>query len=431
MLVLRVKIWGELVGAVLWNEQRQLASFEFAPEFAESTTDLAPLTMPLEDIKRGERIFSFPNLGKATYNGLPGLLSDSLPDAFGNQIIRSWLASQGRAVNSINPIEKLGYVGIRGMGALEFEPATTPFGTQVKDIEVESLLSLTNKVLEERQAVNLNLTVDEEQAMTDLIRVGTSAGGQRPKAIIGFNPKTKAIKSGQFTLPKGFEYYMLKFDGVNEGSLGDPAGYGRIEMAYHLMAKDCGIDMMPCRLLEENGRAHFMTQRFDRGEEGEKLHMQTLCAMAHYDFMMPGLYGYEDAFADMRELRLPYQDFEQQYLRMVFNVIARNQDDHTKNIAFLLPQGGEWRLSPAYDVNWAYNPQGDWTSQHQMSIRGKRDNFTMDDLLAFAKENSIKKPQEMIGQVTSIVMDWPKYAAQTGVDKNRISIIGKTHRKLK
>lgn len=428
MAVVQVKIWDDLVGAVLWDEQRRVASFEFAPSFIDKGIDLAPITMPLADIQRGERLFSFPNLNPQTFSGLPGLLSDSLPDAFGNQIIRSWLSSQGRSVNSINPIEKLSYVGIRGMGALEFEPSTTPFGRQTEDIAVASLLSLTNKVLEKRQAVDLNLTTDEEQAMKDLIRVGTSAGGQRPKAIIGFNPKTKSVKSGQFILPKGYEYYLLKFDGVNAGGLSDPAGYGRIEMAYHLMAKDCEIDMMPCKLLEENGRAHFMTQRFDRGTGGEKLHMQTLCAMAHYDFMRPGAYGYEDAFADMRELGLPYYDFEQQYLRMVFNVIARNQDDHTKNIAFLMPKGGEWRLSPAYDINWAYNPNGDWTSQHQMTIRGKRDGFTKSDLLEFGKEQSIKKATDHIDRVTEVISNWADYASTTDVAKSRVGAIAKTHR---
>lgn len=428
MAVIKVKVWGELVGAVLWDEQRRGASFEFASSFVDMGIDLAPLTMPLIDIQRGERLFSFPNLNPDTFSGLPGLLSDSLPDAFGNQIIRSWLGSQGRSVSSINPIEKLSYVGVRGMGALEFEPSATPFGRQTEDIAVESLLSLTNKVLRERQSVDLSLTADEEQAMKDLIRVGTSAGGQRPKAIIGFNPKTKSVKSGQFILPRGYEYYILKFDGVNAGDLSDSAGYGRIEMAYHLMAKDCGIDMMPSRLLEENGRAHFMTQRFDRGMGGEKLHMQTLCAMAHYDFMMPGAYGYEDAFADMRELSLPYYDFEQQYLRMIFNVIARNQDDHTKNIAFIMPKGGEWRLSPAYDINWAYNPNGDWTSKHQMTIRGKRDFFTKTDLLEFGKEQSIKKAKDHIDHVTEVVSNWHNYATMTDVDKNKVSFIGKTHR---
>jgi len=428
MAVVRVKIWNELVGAVLWNEQKNTASFEFASSFIEKGIDLAPLTMPLSDLQRGERIFSFSNLNPHTYSGLPGLLSDSLPDAFGNQVIRSWLSTQGRQINSINPIEKLSYVGIRGMGALEFEPSTTPFGKQTENIEVASLLSLTNKVLEERQAVSLSLTLDEEQAMKDLIRVGTSAGGQRPKAIIGFNPNTKSIKSGQFILPKGYAYYMLKFDGVNAGGLGDPAGYGRIEMAYHLMAKDSGIDMMPCQLLEENGRAHFMTKRFDRGVGGEKVHMQTLCAMSHYDFMLPGAYAYEDAMADMRELGLPYHDFEQQYIRMVFNVIARNQDDHTKNIAFLLEAGGEWRLSPAYDVNWAFNPTGEWTGAHQMAIRGKRDGFSKVDLIAFAKEQSIKNAAQHIARVEEVVSQWPSYALQTGVSQDRVGAIAKTHR---
>ncbi len=428
MAVVQVKVWGQLVGAVLWNAERGFATFEFAPEFIKRGIDLAPLTMPLRDLQRGERQYSFSSLNHETYSGLPGLLSDSLPDAFGSQIIRSWLSAQGRSANSINPIEKLSYVGVRGMGALEFEPATTPFGRQAEDIEVEELLSLTNKVLKERQSIALNLTADEEKTMADLIRVGTSAGGQRPKAIIGYNPETGEIKSGQFILPKGFEYYMLKFDGVHESNLGDPAGYGRIEMAYHLMAKDCGINMMPCQLLEENGRAHFMTQRFDRTTSGEKLHMQTLCAMAHYDFNLPGAFGYEDAFADMRDLALPYQDFEQQYLRMIFNVIARNQDDHTKNIAFLLPQNGEWRLSPAYDVTWAFNPSGEWTSLHQMSIGKKRDNFTRADLLEFAKSQSIKKAIALITRVEEVVSNWPQYAKATSVDNRRISTIGKTHR---
>ncbi|OEK04387.1 type II toxin-antitoxin system HipA family toxin [Roseivirga misakiensis] len=428
MAVIRVKIWDELVGAVLWDERRQAASFEFASSFVSKGIDLAPLTMPLGDLQRGERLFSFPNLNPNTYSGLPGLLSDSLPDAFGNQVIRSWLSSYRRSAESINPIEKLSYVGVRGMGALEFEPSSTPFGKQTRDIAVESLLTLTNKVLDDRQSLNLNLSKDEEKAMKDLIRVGTSAGGQRPKAIIGLNEKTHKIKSGQFLLPKDFSYYILKFDGVDAGGLGDPVGYGRIEMAYYLMAKACGIEMMPSRLLEENGRAHFMTKRFDRGRTGEKVHMQTLCAMAHYDFMQPAAYGYEDAMADMRELGLPYHDFEQQYIRMLFNVIARNQDDHTKNIAFLLEKGGEWRLSPAYDVNWAFNPNGQWTSSHQMTIKGKRSNFSQSDLIEFGKEQSIKNPEEHLDRVKNIVGNWSDYAKETGVSNDRISAIGKTHR---
>ncbi|WP_286744061.1 type II toxin-antitoxin system HipA family toxin [Roseivirga sp. UBA1976] len=428
MAVVQVFVWDELVGAVIWNEARQVATFQFAPEFIEKGIDLAPLTMPLDDLKRGETIYSFPSLNRDTYSGLPGLLSDSLPDAFGNQIIRSWLATQGRIPASITPLEKLSYVGIRGMGALEFKPASTPFGKQTKDIEVEELLGLTNKVLEERQAINLSLTEDEQEAMTDLIRVGTSAGGQRPKAIVGYNAKTGALKSGQFRLPKGFNYYLLKFDGVKAGNLGDPAGYGRIEMAYYLMAKAAGIEMMPCRLLEENGRAHFMTQRFDRSPEGEKIHMQTLCALSHYDFMMPGAYGYEDVMADMRDLQLPYADMEQMFLRMVFNLVARNQDDHTKNIAFLLPKGGEWRLAPAYDVTWAYNPQGAWTSQHQMSLGGKRDHFNREDLLVFGRQQSIKKADLLINQVLDAVHRWPEWANETGVPKAQAGAIAKTHR---
>jgi len=295
------------------------------------------------------------------------MLSDSLPDAFGNQVIKAWLESQGRDVKSFSPVEKLSYISERGMGALEYYPANYKPGKVKDTIELENLINLVEKVLDDKRKFNTNLEKNEEQALAELITVGTSAGGQRPKAIIAYNRNTGEIRSGQIDVPNEFEHFLIKFDGLQKGKLSDPAGYGKIEMVYNLMAKESGIDMMFCDLLYENGRSHFITKRFDR-KNGEKVHSQTLCAIAHYDYMMPGMYSYEGAFEEMRDIGLPYSDFEQLYRRMVFNIVSRNQDDHAKNISFLLEKNGEWRLSPAYDICWSYNPHGDWTNTHQMSI---------------------------------------------------------------
>ena len=409
------------------DPQRNHGVMEFSEDFVRLGLDLAPLTMPLEDLMRGQRIYAFPGLNIQTFEGLPGLLADALPDAFGNAVLRGWLRSQNRGANSLTPLEKLSYVGNRAIGALEFEPATeTP--DPEEEIEVERLLHLTNKVLEEKNRVSLDLNTDEERAMASLIKVGASAGGQRPKAIIGYNPETKEVRSGQVPLPVGFRHYLLKFDGVQKGTLGDPAGYGRLELAYHHMALACGINMQPCELLEENGRAHFMTLRFDRSEQGDKLHTQTLCAMSHFDFNVAGGYSYEDAFEEMRALNLPYPDLDQQYKRMVFNVVARNQDDHTKNISFLMDKEGGWRLSPAYDVSWNYNPQGDWTNVHQMSINQKRDDFTNSDLIEVANRQGIKNAKETIERTVNVVSRWTGFAKETGVDRLLSEEAGKTHR---
>ena len=427
MAAIKIKIWGHTVGAVAWDPQRNHGVMEFSDDFVRLGLDLAPLTMPLEDLLRGQRIFAFPGLNIETFEGLPGLLADALPDAFGNTVLRGWLRSQNRGTHSLTPLEKLSYVGKRAMGALEFEPATETPEPEEK-IEVARLLDLTNKVLEEKNRVSLDLTADEERAMASLIRMGSSAGGQRPKAIIGYHPESKEVRSGQVPLPEGFHYYLLKFDGVREGTLGDPAGYGRLELAYHHMALACGINMQPCELLEENGRAHFMTLRFDRTAEGEKLHKQTLCAMSHFDFNLAGGYSYEDAFEEMRALSLPYPDMDQLYKRMVFNVVARNQDDHTKNISFLLDRTEEWRLSPAYDVTWNYNPRGDWTNVHQMSINQKRDAFTTKDLLEVAHRQGIKNPIETIERIVDTVSLWIDFAKETEVAKNLIEAARKSHR---
>ena len=427
MILLNVKIWDINAGVIYWNADKNYSTFEISKDFVHYGLDLAPLTMPLKDIMRGQYIFEFPELSYRTYNGLPGLLSDSLPDSYGNRLILSWLERQGKDEKSFSPVEKLSYIGKRGMGALEYEPAIKPFEESSSKIELNELLDLAEKVLAERKKIKLNLSEDEEKVLSELIKIGTSAGGQRPKAIIAYNKKTGEIRSGQINAPEGFKNCILKFDGIKSGSLGDPEGFGKIEFVYHKMATACGIKMMPCDLISGNNRTHFLTERFDR-VGNEKIHLQTLCAVAHYDYLLPGAYSYEGALAEMREMELPYEDIEQLYKRMVFNIIARNQDDHSKNISFILKKGGEWRLAPAYDVCWAFNPSGEWTDKHQMTINSKRDDFIEKDLLDFAAQQGINKPNEIIESVKEAVAYWTKLARQYDINNEAIKYIEKTHR---
>ncbi|MEN8008534.1 MAG: type II toxin-antitoxin system HipA family toxin [Candidatus Krumholzibacteriota bacterium] len=425
-----VKAWGRLVGAVAWDDARQLATFEFDPDFLDEGLDLAPLKMPWTQARRAQSRFNFPGLPFETFRGLPGLLADALPDQFGNSIIDAWLARQGRTAESFSPVERLCYTGRRAMGALEFEPAVVGALDESVPVEVGELVVLARTMLDNRAGLNANLQTDTSDALLDIIRVGTSAGGGRPKAVIAVNDATGEVRSGQVEAPEGFDHWILKFDGVRDSQLGEPAGYGRIEYAYHLMAAACGIEMTPCRLLEESDRAHFMTRRFDRPGGGRKLHLQSLCAVAHFDFNTAGAHSYEQAFQVMRELRLPYPEAEQQYRRTVFNILARNQDDHTKNIAFLMDAEGEWSLSPAFDVTYAYNPAGDWTNRHQMTLAGKRDGFTREDLLAIGREMGIRKSADIIAEVGEAVGRWAELAEAAGVSDERVAAITKTHRVL-
>ncbi|MCY7388593.1 MAG: type II toxin-antitoxin system HipA family toxin, partial [Burkholderiales bacterium] len=366
-----VRLWGKTIGAVALQDGEDVASFEYDAAFAQSGIEVAPIVMPLS-----RRVYRFPELSRPTFHGLPGLLADSLPDKFGNALIDAWLASQGRQPDSFNAVERLCYTGARGMGALEFAPAIGPTARQTTHIEVGNLVELASEVLSNRNNLQASFAAEgKEDALRDILRVGTSAGGARAKAVIAWNPKTNEVRSGQVKAGKGFEYWLLKFDGVSgnkDKELDDPKGYGVIEYAYYLMALQCGIDMNECRLFKENGRSHFMTRRFDRvigdGATGEKLHMQSLSALAHYDFNMAGAYSYEQAFLVMRQLQLPMQAIEQQFRRMAFNIVARNQDDHVKNIAFLMNKSGEWSLSPAFDMTYSFNPTGAWTASHQMSM---------------------------------------------------------------
>lgn len=421
-----VKIWEETVGAVAWNAETGVASFEYDPKFISTKSDLAPLKMPIANSIK--RIFSFPELRDVkTFKGLPGLLADVLPDDYGNQLINSWLVQNGRPENSMNPVELLCFIGTRGMGALEFEPSQLSINKKVFDIEIDNLISISRKMLSKREGFKANLSEDEQQAMLDILKIGTSAGGARPKAIIAYNQKTGQVKSGQTKAPKGFEHWLIKLDTVSDVQFGESTGYGRIEMAYHLMAKACDIEMMECRLLEENGRAHFMTKRFDREGGEQKHHIQTLCAMQHYDFSQITSFSYEQIFQTMRMLRLPYPQAEQMFRRMVFNVITRNCDDHAKNFAFRLRKGGDWELAPAYDICFAYRPGSDWVSQHNLSINGKRKDITKDDLLLIAKTMNIKKANYIIQQISDTVVNWYEFAEIANVEKNLKETIGNSH----
>ena len=425
-----IRLWEELAGAVAWDPDKKFATFEFDRKFLEKDLDLSPLKMPIAEARSATAKFEFRTLPKRTYRGLPGMLADALPDRFGNSIIDVWLARQGRTPASLSSVERLCYTGKRAMGALEFSPIINPSIEQSVPVEVGELVEMAQKVTKERFDLKVKFDTEPSDALLNIIRVGTSAGGARPKAVIALNDKTNVVRSGQVDAPDGFFHWVLKFDGIKDDSLQDPAGYGRIEYAYHKMAVSAGIKMTECRLLEENGRAHFMTRRFDRAMNKGRLHMQTLCAIAHFDFNDPGAYSYEQAFQVMRELKLPYGDAEQQFRRMVFNVVARNQDDHTKNITFLMDKNGTWRLSPAYDVIYAYNPTGDWTSKHQMSINGKRDNFLKDDLISVGKEMNIRSSHRIIDEIIEVVSEWPKFAKDAGVEAQRIKLISKTHRLL-
>lgn len=414
-----VKIWGQIVGAVAWDESQGLASFEYEPKFKAENIDLAPVKMPIQS---SQKIFSFPELRSSknnefdTFKGLPGLLADVLPDKYGNQLMNIWLAQNGRPANSMNPIEQLCFIGTRGMGALEFEPTLLKSSKNTFQVEINNLVGITRRMLDEREKFETNLNKADEQAVMEILKIGTSAGGARPKAIIAYNKKTREVRSGQTNAPKGFEHWLIKLDGVSDAQFGESKGYGRIEMAYYNMAKDCGVKMMESELLEENGRAHFMTKRFDRENGSVKHHVQTFCAMQHYDFNEVISYSYEQLFQTMRLLRLPYPDAEQMYRRMVFNVIARNCDDHTKNFAFRLKEGGDWELAPAYDICHAYRPDSIWVSQHALSVNGKRIGIERNDLISFAKEMNIKRSEHIVSEINTKIQYWNIYADKVNVN---------------
>ena len=424
-----VRLWGRTIGAVSVEDAAATAAFQYTPEFARSGIEVALLMMPLD-----ERIYTFPTLARETFHGLPGLLADSLPDRFGNALIDAWLATQGRAPESFNAVERLCYIGARGMGALEFAPATGPKARETQKVEVDALVRLASDILTQRHQLNHTFAGDHSaETLRDILRVGTSAGGARAKAVIAWNRETNEVRSGQVAAGAGFDYWILKFDGVSgnqDKELEDPKGYGAIEYAYALMARAAGIDINECRLLEENGRRHFMTRRFDRLEGGEKLHMQSLGALAHYDYNLAGACSYEQAMQVSRRLGLGMAAIEEQFRRMAFNIIARNQDDHVKNIAFLMDKAGRWSLSPAFDVTYSFNPDGLWTAMQQMTMNGKRDGFTLEDFRACAQAASMKRgrAETIIAEVTEAVRGWPGFALRAGVMPGWTQTIGENLR---
>ncbi len=428
-MIARVQLWGRTIGAVSLEEGRNVAAFQYDPAFAQSGIELSPLSMPLSD-----QVYEFPALPQVTFHGLPGLLADSLPDKFGNALIDAWLATQGRTPESFHAVERLCYTGTRGMGALEFAPVLGPKPRTATKVDIDALVRLAGEVLTHRGDLQGHFhEAGKAQALRDILRVGTSAGGARAKAVIAWNRTTNEVRSGQIAAGEGFDYWLLKFDGVagnKDKELDDPKGYGAIEFAYHLMAKAAGITMSECRLLEENGRRHFMTRRFDRLAGGAKLHMQSLCALAHFDFNQAGAYSYEQALLTIRQLKLPMAAVEEQFRRMVFNIVARNQDDHVKNIAFLMTQQGEWSLAPAFDVTYSYNPSGSWTATHQMTVNGKRDGFASEDFEACAKSAMMKRGRAatILAEVQDAVRRWPEFAAEAQLSDEWCSKIEKSHR---
>ncbi|MHB1871740.1 MAG: type II toxin-antitoxin system HipA family toxin [Steroidobacteraceae bacterium] len=421
--IAEVRLWGRRIAAVSWDEATP-AVFQYDPEFARSGIEVAPLVMPL-----AARIYTFLALPLAAFHGLPGLLANSLPDRFGNALIDAWLATQGRTPESFNPVERLCYIGARGMGALEFAPATGPRPRQSAPLRVDALVALASDILSRRTAVHGSFTPEHRHgALQDILRVGTSAGGARAKAIIAWNPDTQEVRSGELRAPAGFGYWLLKFDGVSgnrDKELEDPQGYTAIEYAYSLMARTAGIGMSECRLLEEGGRRHFMTRRFDRTEDGRKIHMQSLAALTHLDFNAAGAHSYEQCFAVIKRLGLPMASLEEQFRRMLFNIVARNQDDHVKNIAFLMNQQGEWSLAPAFDVTYAYNPQGRSTQSHQMTLNGKQDGFTLEDFRAGAASAGLKRgrAETILDEVRTAVLRWPEFAQQAAVRPSQLELI--------
>ena len=415
-----VYLWNMHVGAVALDPKFGYYAFAYTPEFRASGIEPAPLQMPASS----DAVYLFTDLPEATYKRLPSLLSDALPDDFGNALINRYMADKGISATDVSALDRLAYMSNRAMGALTFRPARGPATQKPTAIVLSSLVD------EARRAV-MGLVDDEDHAnaaLRSIIEVGTSAGGARAKAVIALNPQTDEIRAGQLNAPEGYEHWLLKFDGMGTDSeLGPSQDYGRIEYAYHLMARAAGIRMNDCRLLKENGRAHFMTRRFDRGQGDVRHHMQTLCAMAHLDYKQKGTNAYSQLFQVIQQLDLPYEALEEAFRRMVFNVMARNCDDHTKNFSFLLQQGKGWELAPAYDVTFAHNPKGEWTHQHLMSVNGKYKGFTVEDLLAEATRRGIGTARRVLDEVRVAITDWSKHAEAAEVSGTQAKSIKEQH----
>lgn len=428
MEVITITYQDDVVGAVSFDTEKGLGSFEYDPGFIKKGVELSPIKMPLSN-----RIYSFPELDFNTFKGLPGLIADSLPDDFGNAVLNAWVAGQGRSPGDITPLQRLQYTGKRGMGALEYAPATKLRSLNAsQQVEIQSLVSIAQEILDSRGNFEVELKQngqDDREAMMSLLSVGMSAGGARPKAVLAFNEDFTQVRSGQAKVPSGFTHYLMKFDGVsehnkNQETFGDPLGYGAMEFVYHLMANKCGVDMMPCSLLNEGNRRHFITQRFDR-IKNSKVHVQTLNGLAHVDYKKPGAFSYAELFGIARQLMLSAVEAEQLFKRMTFNIIARNHDDHSKNFAFILKKD-KWSLAPAYDLAYSYKPGSKWVNSHWMSLNGKRDNFTRSDFYSLEKLSPVfnkKKIDDIIDATIEHVSTWRQLAEEWDVPKTLIDEI--------
>jgi serine/threonine-protein kinase HipA len=427
--VVNVKYREHDVGAVSFNTETGIGSFEFEPRFIKTGIELSPIKMPLSP-----KVYSFPEADYETFKGLPGMIADSLPDDFGNAVMNAWIAGQGKSPAEITPLQRLQYTGKRGMGALTYSPATQRKNlNSSQHVEIQSLVSIAQEILDKREGLSVTLDAqgqEDKEAMMALMSVGVSAGGARPKAVLAFNSDFTQVRSGQTDVPEGFTHFIMKFDGVSEHNkdketFGDPMGYGIMEYVYHLMAKTCGIDMMPCRLLDEGNRRHFITQRFDRNGN-EKRHVQTLSGLAHVSYKKVGSYSYAELFSIARELKLSPDDAMQIFKRMVFNIVARNHDDHSKNFGFMLDDQHQWQLTPAYDLAYSYKPDSHWVSSHWMKLNGKRDNFTREDFYSFEKLSPIftkRKIDQVIEETTKHISTWNDLATEYSVPQSLRKLI--------
>jgi serine/threonine-protein kinase HipA len=426
-----VRLWNTTIGSVLLGDSDSYASFEYDASFAQSGIQVAPLVMPLS-----RSVYRFPNLAYQTFHGLPGMLADCLPDRFGNALIDAWLSRTGRS--SFNAVERLCYTGKRGIGALEFYPLIEQDSNADKKLEIASLVNFASEILKYRENFRAYWNAessDNTSALSQILSVGTSAGGARAKAVIAWNPRTNEVRSGQIEAEGGFQYWIMKFDGVTENKdkeLADPKGYTNIEFAYYLMAREAGINMSECRLFTEGMRQHFMTKRFDRTDDGDKIHMQSLGALAHFDFNSTGAYSYESVFPIIRSLDMPVDDVEQFFRRMVFNILARNQDDHVKNIAFLMDRFGNWQLAPAYDVTFSFQKGGLWTGRHQMSMNGKRDDFIIEDFKQCEKTAGLPRgrAEETVREISAALQKWPQFAEKAHIAEKHMQAVQAEFRKI-
>ncbi len=421
-MIVEVMLHGQLLGTAEWNAEKKSSAFQYNSEMVK-VIEPSPIIMPTE-----EGIFE-TNRDHVNFHNLPYLLSDSMPDDFGNAMMKEWLKQRELVIDDINPVDRLTYVGKRGMGALEYIPVNhREDGNSLVDIS--EIYEVAKSVLESKKESSFSDL--EKDSLTELLRIGTSAGGARAKALIAIkrdqNKKIEEIRPGDIIQPKGYSYWLLKIDGANKQNLGESEGMGKIEFAYYKLAKEAGIEISESTLHEENGRFHFLTKRFDRTDNGEKIHMQTFSALTGIDYRIQKASNYETLFRVMKRLQLSYKQYEQQYRRMLFNVLARNHDDHVKNFSFLMNKGGKWQISPAYDICFSYSQGGTWTNVHQSSINGKYDNFTKADLLDFAKTFGIKKANAILEEVVSAVNQWPKIAAEIDIPQEKIQYINKNLR---